>query len=270
MCQSTKQLKLNIRRSDGKHFLNRLGALAEDAHQLGLRLGEHLLKLQNGELRVLLHVTAVVGVHHHHLLMIRQQCSNSKRKQLVEDGLPRLLLQQIGKGRHLLHRNLLLLLEVHAAAGAEGVLLRNPQVDQQQRRDVNGRGDKRVLRRTLHHLLCITHMKCDNRKEGGVMGAEVHHIAERELTAAAEVGQRVFALLFHPVQNRYLESQVLPLLANQFGKRGIREGVPVKHQQGLLGFGGLLIENSLRLVGQASDLVKLWISRTYWRTPASR
>lgn len=88
MSQDIKQLKFNIWGSIIKQFFYRSRAFAEKFHQLGLRLRKHFFKLQNSKLRILLHISAIVGVHNHHLLMIPMDYYNSKRKQLIKDCFP--------------------------------------------------------------------------------------------------------------------------------------------------------------------------------------
>lgn len=118
----------------------------------------------------------------------------AEREQLVKHRLPRLLLQEAGKHRHFLYGRLLLLSEVHSAARAEGVVLCDPQVNQEKRRDVDRGGNERVVRRIRNNPLRVTNRKHHNGKLTRVVVAEVGDVVERQLAAASQIGQWVLAL----------------------------------------------------------------------------
>lgn len=103
----------------------------------------------------------------------------AEREQLVEHRLPRLLLQETGKHRHFLYGRLLLLSEAHSAARAEGVVLRDPQVDQEERRDVDRGGNERVVRRIRNNPLHITNRKHHDGELTRVVVTEVGDVVER-------------------------------------------------------------------------------------------
>lgn len=118
----------------------------------------------------------------------------AEREQLVEHRLPRLLLQETGKHRHFLYGRLLLLSEAHSAARAEGVVLRDPQVNQEERRDVDRGGNERVVRRVRNNPLRVSNRKHHNGELTRVVVTEVGEVVEGQLAAASQIGQWVLAL----------------------------------------------------------------------------
>ena len=140
------KLLFQIRFSKVKYIGDRLRSLSQDVHNLLSRVDEHLEEVQNGKRGVCGRSSLVVAHHQHH----------SQREQLVEHRLPGAVFQQVRKHYHLLQRDLLRLLKRGSTARAKGVLHRDVEMDEQQSRYVDRRGNERVVGRLLHHLLCVT------------------------------------------------------------------------------------------------------------------
>ena len=108
----------------------------------------------------------VVMVHQHY----------AQRKELVEHCFAGTILQQAPKRNHLLRGHSLLLLERSAAARTERELHRDMEMNQKQRREVNGRRHKRIVVSLLYHFLQSHLHSRTYRKHGLIVVTEINNV----------------------------------------------------------------------------------------------